>query len=103
MQLLPRLTTAEARALATQYRDSDTAPPYRAWCSEDVLTLYRRTCLAHHQTWLGVWVWPDGMATMVPVPREGQTLQDTLAEMYESIRGEVERQVLIQSPPAGEA
>lgn len=103
MQLLPRLNGIEARTLGAQFRDDEAVPPYPTWVSDEVLTVYRRACLGRPDLWLGVWVWPDGMASMIPVPPEGERLQDVLAEMYEGIRTETERQVLMQFPPAGEA
>lgn len=102
MRLQPRLNSDQARRLGVQLTAGKPAP-FPIWVGETVLALWVKTCDNNHDTWIGTYAWPDGMASMIPVPPEGRTLQDQLAEMYEAMRSETERQVLLQFPPAGQA
>lgn len=101
--LKPRLSRAEARATAIQYLDGNQDPPYTTWVSRETAELFRITAQKQPQIWQGTWVWPDGMVSMLPVLSEDVTLSEALGEMYEAVRSAVERQVLMQFPPAGEA
>lgn len=103
MQLQPRLSTAESRLLAIELRDGEPLPEYPLWTGETAISIFREACAKHPHQWLGVWAWPDGMVGMIPVPPEGERVQDVLAQMYEIVRTATERQVLMQFPPAGEA
>lgn len=103
MELRPRLSAAESRLLAVELQPGHPATEYPLWIGEPAIAIFRETCAKHPATWLGVWAWPDGMVAMIPVPREGQKVQDVLGQMYELVRSETERQVLMQFPPSGEA
>lgn len=103
MELRPRLSAAEARLLAVELRPDQPTTEYPLWIGQPAIAIFCETCAKQPETWLGVWAWPDGMVAMIPVPREGQKVQDVLGLMYELVRSETERQVLAQFPSAGEA
>lgn len=101
MVLQPRLRKDEAQSLGRRYAPSDKSSPYRTWFSETALARLKRVCQEVPEEWMGVWVWPDGMAAPVPHPAEGQAFPAVLAESYEQVRSAVEREVLRHFPSNG--
>jgi hypothetical protein len=101
--LKPRLTKSEAQSLAKPYPPEASEAPYAPWIGEMTVSNLRHACKQAPQVWIGVYLWPDGMACLIPHPSEGQTLQAVLSEMYELTRNAVEKQVMLDFPPAGEA
>lgn len=109
MQLAPRLSSLQARTLAVQFKDGDVAPAFKTSVGLPVLNHFRRWANKHPDLCLGVWVWPDGLVSIVPVPPEGTTLLELLGEVYEFTRTGFELQMLhlveagrgqVQSKPA---
>lgn len=94
MNMPPRLSSLQARTLAVQFKDGDVTPAYETAVGLPVLNHFRRWANKHPDMCLGVWVWPDGLACVVPVPPEGTALLDMLGEVYEFNRTGYELQVL---------